>query len=89
MDVLQRMKMSDPTYGWTVEMQIKAAKMKLRFIEVPVSYRKRIGVSKVTGTVGGTIKASAKILYTIARHALNSTENPAGEIARRGSVQNS
>lgn len=89
MDALQRMKMSDPTYGWTVEMQIKATKMKLRSIEVPVSYRKRIGVSKVTGTVGGTIKASAKILYTIARHALNSTENPAGEVARRGSVHES
>jgi glycosyltransferase involved in cell wall biosynthesis len=62
---LQRMKMSDPTFGWTVEMQIKAAKLRLKCKEVPVRYRKRIGSSKVTGTVSGTVKASAKILYTI------------------------
>ncbi len=57
--------MSDMTYGWTVEMQIKAAKRGLRCGEVPVSYRKRIGDSKVTGTIGGTIKAGCKILWTI------------------------
>ena len=67
-DALQRMNMSDPTYGWTVEMQIKAAKLKLRCKEVPVRYRKRIGTSKVTGTVSGTIKASVKILYTIFKY---------------------
>ena len=67
-DALQRMQMSDPTFGWTVEMQIKAAKLKLKCTEVPVRYRKRIGSSKVTGTLSGTLKASMKILYTILKH---------------------
>jgi len=67
-DALQRMKMSDPTYGWTVEMQIKAAKLKLKCTEVPVRYRKRIGASKVTGTLSGTINASVKILCTIFKY---------------------
>ena len=66
-DALQRMHMADPTYGWTVEMQIKAAKLRLRCAEVPVRYRKRIGKSKITGTLSGTIKASAKILSIIFR----------------------
>ncbi len=65
---LERMHMSDLTYGWTVEMQIKAAKLGMRCLEVPVRYRKRIGTSKVTGTVSGTIKASFTILYTIAKY---------------------
>ena len=65
---LQRMNMSDPTFGWTVEMQIKAAKLKLPCKEVPVRYRRRIGRSKVTGTILGTIKASAKILFTIFKY---------------------
>ena len=68
MDILQRMQMRDPTYGWTVEMQIKAAKLKLRCTEVPVRYRKRIGKSKVTGTLSGTVKASVIILSTIAKY---------------------
>lgn len=62
---LMEVDMKDRNFGWTVEMQIKAAKHKLRCIEVPVSYRKRIGKSKVTGTLNGTIKASVKILYLI------------------------
>ena len=62
---LLELDMQDKWYGWTVEMQIKAAKHKLKTLEVPVSYRKRIGKSKVTGTIQGTIKASAKILYLI------------------------
>ncbi len=62
--------MRDTTYGWTVEMQIKAVRAGLRCAEVPVSYRKRIGVSKITGTLAGTAKASAKILWTIARYAV-------------------
>jgi len=61
--------MEDPTFGWTIEMQIKAAQLGLRTVEVPVHYRRRIGVSKITGTVGGTVRASAKILWTIARYA--------------------
>jgi len=62
---LKELNMQDRNFGWTVEMQIKAAKKKLRTNEVPVSYRKRIGQSKVTGTLGGTVKASVKILYLI------------------------
>ncbi|MFZ2322323.1 MAG: glycosyltransferase family 2 protein [Ignavibacteriaceae bacterium] len=57
--------MQDKNFGWTIEMQIKAAKQKLKTIEIPVRYRKRIGQSKVTGTIQGTVKASAKILYLI------------------------
>ena len=62
---LLKMNMQDKTYGWTVEMQIKAAKMKLRCIEIPVTYRKRIGKSKVSGTLKGSILAGYKILWTI------------------------
>jgi len=57
--------MKDKNFGWTVEMQIKAAKQKMKTTEVPVSYRKRIGQSKVTGTIKGTVNASIKILYLI------------------------
>jgi glycosyltransferase involved in cell wall biosynthesis len=60
--------MKDQTYGWTVEMQLKAAKKKFKVTEVPVDYRRRIGVSKVSGTVKGTILAGYKILYTIFRY---------------------
>jgi len=65
---LQQLKMRDQNYGWTVEMQVKAAKHKLRFTEVPVDYRPRIGVSKVTGTVKGTIMAGYKIIITILKY---------------------
>lgn len=64
-DSLIKLNMVDRNYGWTVEMQIKAAKQKMKTAEVSVSYRKRIGKSKVTGTIKGTIKASVKILYLI------------------------
>ncbi len=64
-ETLIDMKMSDPDFGWTVEMQVKAAKMGLKCKDIPVSYRKRIGVSKVSGTVKGTILAGHKILWTI------------------------
>ena len=57
--------MQDRDFGWTVEMQVKAAKFKLKCIEVPVTYRRRIGVSKVSGTIRGTILAGHKILWTI------------------------
>ncbi|MFZ1749933.1 MAG: glycosyltransferase family 2 protein [Saprospiraceae bacterium] len=57
--------MSDKTFGWTVEMQVKAAKTGLKTAEVPVRYRKRIGESKVSGTIKGTIMAGYKILWTI------------------------
>ncbi len=68
---LRQLDMSDKTFGWTIEMQIKAMKRGLRVTEVPVSYRRRVGVSKITGTLSGTIKASARILYVIALHALH------------------
>jgi glycosyltransferase involved in cell wall biosynthesis len=67
-DALKKLKMADPTYGWTVEMQIKAAKLKLKCAEVPVRYRRRIGRSKVTGTLSGTMKASVIILFTIVKY---------------------
>ena len=62
---LQKINMQDKTYGWTVEMQIKAAKLSLRCTEVPVTYRKRIGVSKVSGTFKGVILAGYKIMWMI------------------------
>lgn len=62
---LQHLEMADPDFGWTVEMQVKAAKLKLKCTEIPVSYRRRIGVSKVSGTIRGTILAGHKILWTI------------------------
>lgn len=65
---LIRLNMQDRTYGWTVEMQVKAAKLKLRSLEVPVTYRKRIGFSKVSGTVKGTVLAGYKIIATIFRY---------------------
>ncbi len=60
--------MQDKTYGWTVEMQLKAAKSGLRSREIPVSYRKRIGFSKISGTVKGTILAGYKIIATIFKY---------------------
>jgi glycosyltransferase involved in cell wall biosynthesis len=68
-DALAELDMRDPDYGWTVEMQIKAARRRIPHLEVPVSYRRRIGVSKVSGTLRGTLGASRKILWTLARHA--------------------
>ena len=62
---LMTINMQDKTYGWTVEMQIKAAKSGLKSVEVPVTYRKRIGVSKVSGTLKGVILAGYKIIWMI------------------------
>jgi len=64
-NALQKLGMRDKNYGWTVEMQIKAVTHELRIREVPVSYRKRIGKSKVTGTLMGSTKAGVKILLTV------------------------
>ncbi len=63
--VLRDMGMNDPDFGWTVEMQVRAAKAGLRCVEVPVRYRRRIGTSKISGTVKGTFLAGHKILWTI------------------------
>jgi glycosyltransferase involved in cell wall biosynthesis len=67
-DKLVEMDMQDKTYGWTVEMQLKAAKLGYRCVEVPVKYRKRIGFSKISGTVKGTVMAGYKILFTIFKY---------------------
>ncbi|MBT3217932.1 MAG: glycosyltransferase family 2 protein [Proteobacteria bacterium] len=67
-DKLLALEMVDQTFGWTVEMQLKAAKQGLRCTEVAVDYRKRIGFSKISGTVGGTVRAGYKIIHTIFRY---------------------
>jgi hypothetical protein len=67
---LKSLAMVDQNFGWTVEMQIKAARARLRTIEVPVPYRCRIGQSKISGTLAGTIKAGYKILFLIAKYGL-------------------
>jgi glycosyltransferase involved in cell wall biosynthesis len=77
---LRQLQMADENYGWTVEMQIKAAQHGVPSTEVPVSYKRRIGVSKVSGTVRGVIGAGTKILYVIGREAL-------AQLRRRRSTQ--
>ncbi len=67
-DVLLALNMQDKTYGWTVEMQVKAAKQGWRCVEVPVRYRRRIGFSKISGTVKGTLLAGYKIITTIFKY---------------------
>lgn len=67
-DKLLDINMIDKNFGWTVEMQVKAAKRKLRCTEIPVTYRRRIGVSKVSGTLKGTVLAGYKIILTIFRY---------------------
>lgn len=67
---LMQMDMKDKDFGWTVEMQIKAIMNKFRIVEVPVRYRKRIGQSKITGTIKGSVKAGIKIIYTILKYRL-------------------
>ncbi len=67
-EALQRLGMCDRNFGWTVEMQIKATVARLRIREIPVRYRRRVGISKISGTISGTFRAGYKILYTIARY---------------------
>jgi glycosyltransferase involved in cell wall biosynthesis len=69
-EALLALKMCDRTYGWTVEMQVKALQLKYRCEEVPVKYHQRIGKSKVSGTVKGTILAGYKIITTIFKYAI-------------------
>ena len=66
---LERLGMRDPDFGWTAEMQVKALRHGLRVAEVPVSYRRRLGVSKITGTLSGTLRAGVKILWTVLRYS--------------------
>ena len=68
-EALERLRMEDRDFGWTVEMQVKAARLGLRHAEVPVRYRRRIGASKISGTVRGAVSAGCKILWTIFRHS--------------------
>ena len=70
-ETLEKLKMRDKTFGWTVEMQLKVLRQKITYQEVPVSYKKRIGVSKVSGTVKGTIFAGMKIIGWIFKHYLS------------------
>ena len=70
-DTLEKLQMSDKTYGWTIEMQLKILRHKIPYKEIAVSYKKRIGVSKVSGTVKGTIFAGAKIIGWIFKHYLS------------------
>jgi glycosyltransferase involved in cell wall biosynthesis len=69
MSALDQLEMTDPTWGWNVEMQIKAIQRGLTVIEVPVHYRPRIGQSKISGTVKGTVRAGACILWATWRYA--------------------
>ena len=69
-DKLLTLQMQDKTYGWTIEMQLKALKQKMKYCEVPVRYRKRIGVSKISGTIKGTVMAGVKILGWIFKYGL-------------------
>ncbi len=73
---LERLGMADPDFGWTAEMQVKALRHGLRVAEVPVSYRRRVGVSKITGTVVGTLRAGYKILWTVLRHSRGGKRTP-------------
>jgi hypothetical protein len=66
-EALASLGMRDPTFGWTVEMQVKALRAGWRVLEIAVPYRTRVGTSKISGTLSGSVKAGAKILWTIAR----------------------
>lgn len=68
-EALERLAMGDPDFGWTAEMQVKALSHRLSVAEVPVSYRRRVGVSKITGTVIGALRAGHKILWTVFKHS--------------------
>lgn len=68
-DKLLALEMEDKTYGWTVEMQLKVLKQKMSYVEIPVKYRNRIGISKVSGTVKGSIFAGVKILTWIFKYS--------------------
>ncbi len=71
-DALRSLDIKDRAFGWTVEMQLKAAETGLRYLEVPVSYRARIGASKISGTLRGSLLAGVTILSVIARTAWRS-----------------
>jgi glycosyltransferase involved in cell wall biosynthesis len=70
-DALRSLGMRDRNYGWTIEMQIRALRHKLRIVEVPVSYRRRIGVSKISGDWRASLAAGVKIIWTVIRLTLS------------------
>ncbi len=76
---LERLRMEDPNFGWTAEMQVKALRHGLKVTEVPVRYRKRVGVSKITGTIKGTVLAGYKILWTVVRYSFGKSRPPQAE----------
>ena len=89
-DALDRLSMTDRDFGWTIEMQVRAAKMNLAIAERPVSYRRRVGQSKISGTLLGVLAAGTKILFVIAREAFGDfgaeqrpTKGSVGAIKRR------
>jgi glycosyltransferase involved in cell wall biosynthesis len=82
-DALRALRMADPDFGWTVEMQIKAARHRLRVKEVPVDYRPRIGHSKISGTLNGSVRAGYKILYTIFRYGFVTTTHERRPLTRK------
>lgn len=67
---LDSLDMTDRGFGWTIEMQVNAARNRLRIVELPVPYRRRVGESKISGTFWGSLQASAKILWMLARHVI-------------------
>ena len=74
-DSLERLRMREETYGWNLEMQMRAARAGLRILELPVDHRCRMGgESKVSGTISGTLRAGTRILATLARVALEKQE---------------
>jgi CTP:molybdopterin cytidylyltransferase MocA len=74
-DGLEQLNMEDRNFGWTIEMQVRAAKLGMVSIELPVGYRQRIGVSKISGTLSGVVRAGTKILFIIAREAFGDFGN--------------
>jgi glycosyltransferase involved in cell wall biosynthesis len=75
-DLLDRIAMQDRRFGWTVEMQVRALQLGARVVEVPVRYRKRVAVSKISGTVTGVVKAGWWILWTIFKYSRRRDETP-------------
>ncbi len=75
-DALNRLAMTDRDFGWTIEMQVRAAKQQMRIAERPARYRKRVGISKISGTVKGVFAAGWKILFVIAREAFGDFDRP-------------
>lgn len=81
-DSLRVLNMADMSFGWTIEMQVKAVQMGLRVMEVPAPYRRRIGRSKISGTLTGSARAAIGILGTLLKYALYPSRKPPQEGGR-------